>query len=249
MEIPDFTQIQLLALDFDGVICDSVEEAWQSSLACARAEGLPAAPGSAADRERFRQLRPLIAEGADFLIIQEVLGLPPSAAGDIVEFRQRKARLAAEDYVRLRDLLASFRRGRMRADFPDWVRLHALYPAVRELLIRLQGDSRLLIVSTKQADIIAAILDHFAVRIAPGQVCYSGAERKVDLIRSHADRRRIPSDSVLFVDDQPDHFRGDRRGLVCRLADWGYLPPDRDPEEDPPLITQEELLSISRSWI
>ncbi len=237
----------MLALDFDGVICDSVVEAWRSSRACAVEQGLPAAPDSPEYRERFRKLRPLIAEGADFLLIQGVLSGQGDPDLDAAVFRSARSRVSGKDYSTYRDLLAEFRRARIRADFPAWVTDHSLYPGIPELLSLLHNDDRMVIVSTKQADVIAAILSRFSRQVPEPRIHYAGAQAKLELIHGLAAERSIPANQLLFVDDQPEHFRSNRRGMQCRLADWGYLPPDRNEAEDPPLISREELAEVARN--
>ena len=237
----------MLALDFDGVVCDSVEEAWQSSKACAREHGLPAAPDTPLARERFRRLRPLITEGADFLLIQRTLNKSGSPADDIAAFHELRGGVSADEYAGYRELLAAFRRARIRADFSAWVSDHSLYRGIPELLSLLREDERMIIVSTKQADLISAILSHFSLPLPEHRIHYAGTRAKLTLIQSLASARGLPPGTVLFVDDQPEHFRHDRNGMLCRLADWGYLPPDWNADSDPPLISREELSAVARS--
>ena len=65
----------VVLLDFDGVICDSVDECLVTSFhAYYDLQGNPApASGPAARRESFARLRPFIHIGEDYLLIHELI--------------------------------------------------------------------------------------------------------------------------------------------------------------------------------
>ena len=73
----------LLYLDFDGVVCDSERECFVSSWLTYRQLG--GATGgehiSLRARRRFRQMRPLIRSGEDYVVIQQILAREQAEAG------------------------------------------------------------------------------------------------------------------------------------------------------------------------
>ena len=67
----------LLFLDFDGVICDSEPECFESSSVAYRKLKSPENVSKSLEhRSLFRQLRPLIRSGEDYLVIHLITSLP-----------------------------------------------------------------------------------------------------------------------------------------------------------------------------
>ena len=227
----------LLYLDFDGVVCDSERECFVSSWLTWRQLG--GATGgehvSLCARRRFRQMRPLIRSGEDYVVIQQILAREQAEAG----FQGPATQPAFDAY---RDALGSRCIGRYKVamahtrgtflarDKAHWLALNRLYPHMRRLLAA--GDlTNVRVLSTKAAPLVCEILRAHRIAIPAGAVFHAasnpdGADaRKLDMIGAHLDR--TPGAHALFVEDQLDHLLGntDRRIATC-LADWGYVLPE-----------------------
>jgi phosphoglycolate phosphatase-like HAD superfamily hydrolase len=217
----------LLVLDFDGVICDSVEECFVSSWeARHRLRGtagpvpIPPADGLAA----FARLRPFVRNGEDFLVILEAaerrLAVADQAAFDA---------LAAELGHRvLREFTARFYEARERLlaeERPRWLRMNRVYPHARAALLAAAGAGLpLAILSTKRPPYILEILSANGVAF-PAEHVHHTTGPKVPVVRELL--AATGCERAVFIDDQIDYLLGlaDPR-IEGRLAVWGYVRPE-----------------------
>lgn len=216
---------RLVFLDFDGVICDSLPECYAVSRAAFYGLYLKTAiPGPEADDERtFRQLRPYIRRGGDYMFLQLCL-----QRRLIVGSQEEFDALVSENRS-LDDLFHDFfyqaRRELFAADPERWYALNPLYPGMKELLDKHGRDDDTLILSTKEADYISKILSFHGIAWSGARICCSGKERKLGYIDRVMDE--LGATKAVFVDDQVDHFKGRSEHPVrCLLADWGYILPE-----------------------
>jgi phosphoglycolate phosphatase-like HAD superfamily hydrolase len=216
---------RLVFLDFDGVICDSLPECHAVSLAAYYGLYLKtAAPDGMDDRNEavFRQLRPYIRRGGDYMFIQLAIhqGLTLASQADFDALK------SGHQYLddAFHELFYQARNGLFSSDPDRWYSLNPLYPGMKTILGKHSRDPRYLILSTKEARFIAEILRHHGLDWDESRIYCSGKERKLDFIDRVMDERG--GTSALFVDDQLDHFNGESRHPVsCLLADWGYVMP------------------------
>lgn len=220
----------LLALDFDGVLCDSRPEcaivsanAWLALRNPAHAplfrpEVMPEAAFAS-----FMQFRYLVRTAPQYLLLWEL-----AAAGADIHPALPLERQTPADPGRMEAfrLLFFALRGRWRADDPDgWLARNPLYPAVAACLPDLRAVPDLHIVSAKDESSIRAILGRNDLHLAPGAVMGGDHGDKRDLMAALC--ARFPGRPVLFVDDNPENLvLADMPGVRCLLADWGYHGPD-----------------------
>jgi phosphoglycolate phosphatase-like HAD superfamily hydrolase len=209
-------------LDFDGVICDSVDECFASSSLAyygLQHTTMPAAAGS--DRRvDFARLRPFIRTGEDYLLIHELID-EGVAVCDQAQFDEMARRAGLEKMARFREL---FYRGRMmllRKDRDAWMSMNRIYPPARTALESAVGKP-LFILSTKRPEFIQEILSHAGMQVPGDRILHSGDDRKlpiVERVRSEGDFER-----AVFVDDQVDHLLDNPFPRVSvYLASWGYV--------------------------
>ena len=243
----------LLYLDFDGVVCDSERECFVSSWLTFRKLGGAAGEHiSLRARRRFRQMRPLIRSGEDYVVIQQILAREQAETG----FRGPATQPAFDAY---RDALGSRCIGRYKSAMADtrsaflardkahWLALNRLYPHMRRLLAA--GDlSNVRVLSTKAAPLVGEILRAHRIPIPASAVFHAASNpdgtdaRKLDMIGEHLDR--TTGAHALFVEDQLDHLLGnaDRR-ITTFLADWGYVLPEWFADHD--LLRAERVQVIA----
>lgn len=214
---------ELLYLDFDGVLCDSLEECFRSSWLTLTEtdigpEAPPEPPFDAAYRGRFDACRPFIRSGEDYLVAHEwaARGSVPAsqrafdeslAAHGAERMAERKVRL-----YRVRDRL-------LEAHRSLWLSWNPLYPGIAAALAAQVDNESVWILSTKKAEFIVEILAHQGVLWPMERTLYTGTRGKLDIIEELAGR---PS---LLVDDQIDHLDFDHPTCQCVLALWGYVAP------------------------
>ena len=226
----------LLYLDFDGVVCDSERECFVSSWLTYR-ELAGDAPRhiDLHARRRFRQMRPLIRSGEDYVVIQHILAREQAEQGfkgpaTQAAFDAYRDGLTSRRVASFKSAMAATRNGFLKRDKEQWLALNRLYPHMQRLLSG--GDlANVRILSTKAAPLVCEILRAHHIPIPPTAVYHAasnpdGADaRKLDMIAAHLDG--APGTRALFVEDQIDHLLGnsDRR-IETFLADWGYVLPE-----------------------
>jgi phosphoglycolate phosphatase-like HAD superfamily hydrolase len=236
----------ILALDFDGVVCDGrpeyFESAWQAYVAAWPGPLTTARPAAVADR--FSALRPLIESGWEMpLLVHALL----AGAGDEA-LKDRHAWLAAAPGfltsagVTAETLGRALNRVRddwFARDPASWLAHHRFYPGVADRMASLLGGpTRVVIVTTKTERFARQLLVQADARL--DAVTVIGREPgkpvpKPDILRRLADERGLGSDGagLWFVEDMLETLettarRTDLAGARLFLCDWGYnTPADR----------------------
>jgi phosphoglycolate phosphatase-like HAD superfamily hydrolase len=212
---------RLLFLDFDGVICDSIDECFVSSW-IAHFQGLgQSLPGSlpVEMRRRFARLRPFIRSGEDYVVIQELV-----AGGlEVADQRAFDAALAArgpQGMARAKETFYAARSGLLASDRAYWLSLNRVYPHVQAPLAAVAARDDVLVLSTKKSEFIVEILAASGIRFPIERVIYTGSRTKAEIVVGML----ADSDGAVLVDDQIDHLVGctDPR-IQVHLALWGYI--------------------------
>src|SRR5262245_13328880 len=204
----------ILALDFDGVVCDGrpeyFESAWQAYVAAWPKPLTTTRPAAVADR--FSELRPLIESGWEMPLM--VHALLAGVGEDALKAREAWLRAApglmksvgvsAETLGRA---LNKVRDDWFARDAASWVALHRFHPGVPAAIVALLGGpTGVVIVTTKAERFARALLTAADPRLAP--VTVIGREPgkpvpKPDILRRLADRAGVGPDAagVWFVED------------------------------------------------
>jgi phosphoglycolate phosphatase-like HAD superfamily hydrolase len=235
-----------LFLDFDGVLCDSLEECFQSSWLALNDmvitdEVPPRGPQDEAYRRRFLACRPYIRSGEDYLVLHQLVErseVPTSQA----EFDLQLAIVGRGALEGMKTRLYRVREDLLARHRSLWLSWNPLFPGIATLLGGLLRSSKVWILSTKKASFIAEILAFHKVDWPLGRIQYSGSRRKLDWIAELA-----PGQPALLVDDQVDHLDFEHPLCACRLALWGYVTP-KSLENNPPAVTLETLPTLLEPW-
>lgn len=238
--------MQVLALDFDGVIADSAPEAFVVSLRtfaalrprsplaahASKFDGATA-PTDAAVRASplyapFVEAMPLGNRAEDYAVILRALEagtpLPDQASYDVLRGAEDPAwldRFHARFYAE-RDALAA-------SDPEGWSALMPAYPGLLDVLRRRAADAALAIATAKDARSVAALLARYGIaelfraRLVLDKE--TGHSKTAHLEALHA-RTGAPFAEITFVDDKVNHLdRVAPLGVRCALAAWGYNGP------------------------
>ncbi len=212
----------IVVLDFDGVICDSIDECFtSSSLAYYDLQQKTIPSLSESDRRAgFARLRPFIRTGEDYLLIHE-LSDRGITARDQERFDELKSREGPEKMARYRELFYKARIQLLERDRVAWMSMNRIYPNARTALQNAAGAA-LVILSTKRPEFIQEILGHAGLSVPSDRILHSGDEPKLPIVeRIRADGG---FDGAVFIDDQVDFLKNNPFPRVSvHLASWGYV--------------------------
>jgi phosphoglycolate phosphatase-like HAD superfamily hydrolase len=246
---------KILALDFDGVICDGILEYFQTTK-CTYETLWKIDDRDRLDQfaKQFYRLRPVIETGWEMPILLRalVLQIPdenildnwPAILKNLLESDQLDKSLIIQNFDKARDEWIT-------KDLDSWLGLHRFYPGVIERLQEIANSStKLYIISTKESRFTQILLAQQGLAITPQ--CILGKEIKQPkyiTLRQILDQNQLNPEQIWFVEDLlktlqlvADQSHLNKIGLF--LADWGYnTQVIRDSIQNNPQI---KLLSLSQ---
>jgi phosphoglycolate phosphatase-like HAD superfamily hydrolase len=220
--------MRALALDFDGVICDSAREAFAVAVRTYRRVLAPGFERNELDDGLFAEFVGLMALGnraEDYAIaltaIERGRALADQAAYDAFRAELEPSTLRAFHKQFYRERHAWTER-----DPASWHAHMRAYPGVCELLRRRAGDTALAIATAKDRRSVRELLTHYGVADLFAERFVLDKETsasKREHVRLIAERVGVPVSEVTFVDDKVNHLEDVAGiGARCVLAAWGY---------------------------
>lgn len=230
----------ILALDFDGVVCDGLREYFQTAWKAYREvlePGTGAPPAGLA--ERFYPLRPVVETGWEMpLVIYGLQSGVPDA--DILtrwaELVPELLAQAAIEPATLGQAVDGVRDRWIREDLDGWLSYQRFYPGVIERLGQaIDNAIELVIISTKEGRFIQQLLAQGGVTLpGDGPLGPDPTDRilgkevkqpKYDTLRQI--KATSPSATIWFVEDRVKALQAVQRqpdlgNVGLFLADWGY---------------------------
>ncbi|MDF0551968.1 HAD family hydrolase [Kamptonema sp. UHCC 0994] len=243
----------ILALDFDGVICDGLVEYFQTAWRtyCQIWQPINTTPDSDLALT-FYKLRPVIETGWEMPLLIQALLLGISQQKILLDWPSIAQQLLLENNLTALDVgtkLDTLRDEWIAKDLHEWLSLHRFYPGVRERLQELvDSDVQPIIVTTKEGRFVQEILQIAGVEMPEGSII--GKEYKKP---KHQVLRELLAKSeedcvIWFVEDRLKTLlsvkqQSDLTGVRLFLADWGYntLAERESVAQYPPV----QLLSLS----
>jgi phosphoglycolate phosphatase-like HAD superfamily hydrolase len=217
--------VPMLVLDFDGVICDSIEECFVSSWTAwhvlYRGEAAREAPAAA--HETFTRLRPFTRTGEDFPLLQQLIA-DGVTVRDQADFDAAARAAGPQTMKRYRELYYQARTELLQNDRARWLSLNRVYPHMARALAVLLAPpmAPLYIVSTKKTPFIIEVLGAAGI-VVPAERIFL-AEQEPKLVTVERLRRDGGFENALFVEDQIDTIKGNTNPRIAvRLASWGYV--------------------------
>ncbi len=213
----------LLFLDFDGVICDSVNETIASSWLAYHKYVKKRMPVFVArdHKERFMRLRPYIRTGQDYMLIQDIMADNLTVSGQemfdklLKKAGKRKMELYKTVFYRARNEIMTERK-RL------WLELNPLYPHMYEVVKQGGSCKQIYILSAKKTVYILEILKHHVLDFPAQRIIHAGEGSKTDIIGRVLDREKAYM--AYFIDDQISHLSANKDSRIKPLiASWGYV--------------------------
>lgn len=213
-----------LYIDFDGVICDSVHEAFVSSyLAYHHLSDISVPDQHPEQRALFYRYRPFIRSGQHFMLLQHCIAhsTPLSTQDD---FEQQLSSTTEPQLLQWRAALYEVRGRLIERQLAEYINLHTFYPHLPPHLPALSLNPAVYILSTKKIRLISLLLASIDITWPRERMLLSHHTAKIDIIKhEHAE----PAETAVFIDDHAPHIltiaQGRSAGIDCYLADWGYV--------------------------
>lgn len=212
------TRTRVFALDFDGVICDSIEEgllvSWNTHTRAAVnafvEPGLAGVPSDVADR--FTACRPFARHLGHWLVPLVVSSVPDGRA----EFAARYDELPAQ-MVETFTTAATRYRTQVRRVYPErWLAHHHVQPGLGGVL------TGAYIVTARDSESVRRILNAHAIGIDHTRI-FGSRRDKPDALRTIAMREAVEPADVTLVDDNIENcVSAQAAGYSAWWARWGY---------------------------
>jgi len=216
---------RLMALDFDGVICNGLREYFQTSWRVySQLWDVPHRVPSDKLSETFYRLRPVVETGWEMPLVLHALESGLSEADILRDWSSLATGLLQKSNMDAKSIGAMVDRTRdqwMVEDFADWLSYQTFYPGMIEFL---KSCDRFVIISTKEGRFIRALLQPCGIELQDDQLY--GKERQQP---KHEILRALKPDysHITFIEDryktlQTVAKQPDLGDIDLLLADWGY---------------------------
>ena len=239
--------MNILALDFDGVICDSAGEVAVAGWKAAGVIWPERFIGDPPDEivRRFRRVRPVMKTGYESILLVRLLRYGFSVhkivenAPDLFSGIIQDESLVEDELVHL---FGQTRDVWMADDLPGWIDRHEFYGGVIEAVN--QSDLPVYIITTKEKRFAWELCRSVGLQVAEENIFGLESGQKGDVLATLA--LKHPRDRFHFVEDRLPTLLSlsDGVGFDLRLylADWGYLREDDLPRAEK--IQQIDVLSL-----
>ena len=245
---------QILALDFDGVICDGLIEyfavAWRTYCQVWQADVQNPPDGLA---EKFYPLRAVIETGWEMPVLIKALvekikydDIYQNWA-NIVKNLVEKDNLIAQEIGSQLDII---RDEWIKNDLEYWLDLHRFYPGVVATIeAAIANNTQVYIITTKEGRFAQKLLQKVGLNIDRSRIFGKEAKRpKYEILRQLITEYEVDPEVVWFFEDrlktlQLVEQQPDLQSVHLYLADWGYnTPQERDVAKNHSRI---QLVSLS----
>ena len=218
MTSPRSCHAPVVALDFDGVICDSMNECML--VAYAAYTGTQAIP--VAFVRYFRKYRHFVRPAQEYWLIVEAYqrGMEP-----VTEYEFNALAQECKEQVAQFESVYFQTRERLRSsDFKAWLKLHTMYPEFSEGWPLVERFAIPYIVTTRDRGSLKYLLESFGINIpAENWWTKERTRSKPEAILAIARERNIRPAEILFVDDHPEHLHDvAQTGASVFWAAWGF---------------------------
>jgi hypothetical protein len=215
----------LVALDFDGVVCNGLREYFQTSwrVYC-KLWNPEQQPPSEGIENSFYHLRPVVENGWEMPVLihalesgfreAEIISNWTNIALDLLQHHALDPRSVGTLVDEMRDRW-------IVEDFEDWLSYQTFYPGIVDYL---KQCDRYVIISTKEGRFIQALLSQAGIILQDHQL--HGKERQQP---KHETLRQLKPhfEHITFIEDrfktlQTVAKHADLNNIELLLADWGY---------------------------
>ena len=248
-------QPHILALDFDGVICDGLVEYFATTQKTyVKIWNQDPKENLAPLATSFYRLRPVIETGWEMPVLlralvlqideEDILERWSEIARDIVKTEQLDSKKIAKTLDNVRDEW-------INTDLDSWLALHRFFPGIIEHLDQIINSStQLYIVTTKEGRFVSQLLHQQGIELPRASIIGKESQRpKYETLRLLRDNAPLDNPSIWFVEDRLKTLKlvqqqADLSTVQLFLTDWGYnTAKERNATAEEPRI---KLLSLDK---
>lgn len=214
-------ELPILALDFDGVICDSVIECMHTAyISSGRHEEESWPILSDEYIYKFKILRPYAKSGEDFILIDNIISENINILNED-EFLKYKNKF--EDILPgLSDNYYSKRKQIQDNDINYWLKINPLYDGIKENISKLEKFFNIFIVTTKDEYSVSKILEFYGIDFRKEKIF--GRDRKLTKKQILKFFQEKYKEQIFFVEDNFTALLEVEDLNINRvLASWGYV--------------------------
>ena len=242
---------KILVLDFDGVICNSLDECMFSAYnAYLSINNRPNKINNLNEinkltKEEFYRLRPFIKSGEEFILSFFIIN-KGIKINNHLEFN--KICIENKDKLtKYKDALYKERDLLLKENNSLWLNLNPLFE-ISKFIKQEITHNNIFILTTKRAEYVSKILQHNNINFPKKNIISSKPEDKIKNIKTLLNKKNVKPSHFYFIEDQIEFLlEAKNLGVNVCLVDWGYINGDqkqRAKENKIPLINTEEFGSI-----
>jgi len=250
----------ILALDFDGVICDGLVEyfevAWRTYCQIWSPTQNTPSDNLAI---RFYHLRPVIETGWEMPILIQALVTGFSDGEILQNWVNISPQILLENNLQAKEVshkLDNIRDEWIASDLDGWLNLHKFYPGVIEKIqSTLASQIKLYIITTKEGRFVQQLLEKANLDLPATAIFGKEVKRpKYEILRELIQTTNIEPAKVWFVEDrlktlQIVQQQPDLQEVKLFLASWGYnTQTERDAVQQNPGIQLISLTNFVQSF-
>ena len=251
------TLCRAIFLDFDGVLFDTVREAYAvSMIALGRSARIVDVNFDSAHFEKFSRYRYLIGPAWNYYYLIRAIDEETLASGNEVESEFRKSlgqwkegehRSFEENFFQTRNRLRE-------SDRNGWLSLIVPYGMVDDVRTLLQNHpEKFFMVTTRDRESVIHLLRLHRLEIPEDNIFakeeYAVCNSKMEIIRSLISDRQI--EKSMFIDDLEDHLAACKvvENLLPLQAMWGYVAPDKKEDNSVNILKEiEKFIHGKNVW-
>lgn len=223
----------MIFLDFDGVLFDTVNEAYAvSSITKGLYRSINKINFESDHFIKFKKLRYLISPAWNYKYLLDVLDSENSLKSMINKFLLNTSVAKKKDYLEFENNFFETRKILMEKSYDHWLQLNKAYPFLNKIKFLFQEYKELIyIVTTKDKISVSKLLFLEGIEFDKSKIFdnsdYEKFNSKRKIIESLIDKHN----HNIYIDDSYEHLEKCKliKNLKCIQPNWGYIAPSDNP--------------------